>query len=68
MKKRLKKIREQIIYLIWQLAKSELTMRDIGEMFGMTVGNVHRAVKKWDEKELGEFEQVFQALIILTRR
>lgn len=50
MRKETIKIREQLVYNLWQEKKDSLSMEDIREIFGISVGNVYRIIKKLENK------------------
>lgn len=59
--------REQLIYITWLVASEDLTMKEVAEMFGMTKGNIHRAKRKWADKEIDEFDSALRALLVLAK-
>lgn len=50
MRKETIKIREQLIYNLWEKKKNSLSMEDIKEIFGVSIGNVYRIIKKKSAK------------------
>lgn len=67
MNKREKTIREQLIYATWTEAKSDLTMRTLGNSFSTSTSNVNRCIKKWKDKKVDEFKPELQSLIRKVR-
>ena len=46
MRKETIKLREKWVYEKWETFKDTLSMQDLAEIFGITVGNVYRILKK----------------------
>ena len=54
MRKETINLREKWIQEKWQKHRNILSMQDLAEIFGISVGNVYRILKKVDQKETGE--------------
>ena len=53
MRKETIKIREQLVSELWDKKKNSLSMMDVAEIFGISVGNVYRILLKMN-KEYGK--------------
>ena len=51
MTKKLKLVREKIVFQIYQENKEELTLTELASIFKMSVSNVHRIIKKRSKKK-----------------
>ena len=49
MRKETIKIREHLISNLWDKLKSSLSMQDIADIFGLSVGNIYRVIKKYGQ-------------------
>lgn len=43
-------LREELIWQLWEQEKNRIVMKDISEIFGISLGNVYRIIKKITEK------------------
>ena len=51
MRKETIKIREKLVYDLWQEKKATLSMQDVADIFGLTIGNIYRIIKKLTKVE-----------------
>jgi len=45
-------LREKWIQKEWEKHKGELTMKDLGEIFGVSTGNIYRIINKGRQEKL----------------
>ena len=53
MRKETIKIREKLIQKLWEKKKNSLSMKDISEIFGISIANVFKIIKKGCPEKTG---------------